>query len=124
MMIGAVIAVGVGVMVGALLLADLAPGSSLGAAIPAHVATALVAAGLVGAAAVSGSGALRWIAVGALGGAAALGYRLFTKATASTSRTDVRSSRAPSTSSAPLLVIHGLAATAAIALALLAAIMS
>jgi len=125
MIIGAVISAGVGVLLGALLLADLPPGSSLGTAAAAHVSVALVAAGLVGAAAVSGSASLRWVAAVALGGAAVLGYRLFAKARfAPTSRPDDGASEDKAASSPALLVIHGVAAAAAIALALLAAITS
>jgi hypothetical protein len=125
MIIGAVVAGGIGILVGALLLADLPPDSSFGVAAPAHVSVALLAVGVVGAAAVSGSSSLRWVGVVALGAAAALGYRLFARVRlASTSGRDDSAREGRSSSSPALLVVHGLVAATAIALALLAAIRS
>ena len=123
MTIGAVIAVGLAVLVGTLLLADLPPGAGLGGSIALHVTTALLATSLVCAVAVGNSGLLAGTALAVLVGAVGLGIRLYRRvARAVEAKSVVPPDGIERRVSPALLVVHGAAAGAAVVLTLLVVI--
>lgn len=106
----AVVSVLVAVLVGAIVLADLAPGPGLRPVAGAHVTVALVAAGLVCIAAFAGGAPVAWLAVVGIVAAGSLGLLTWR-----------RSLGGPTPVSRGLLIAHGAAAGLTLLFALLLA---
>ncbi len=113
MAIGAVLCVFVAVLIGTLLLADLAAGTALRRLVASHVTLALVATVVVCAAAFTSSAPLAWLAAAVVVAAASVGVVTWR-------RSHVQPS--PSGASGALLIAHGTAAALSIALAIVAAV--
>jgi len=116
MALAAVLAVFVGVLVGVLLLAEVANAKGLGWFKAAHLLLAVAAVAVISAAALTASSAVAWLAAGVVLATASAGVLLWRRSVAGAS---------PDVPGVPtaLLAIHGTAAALALLLIVLAAIL-
>jgi hypothetical protein len=122
-----VIAAMVAVLVGALVLADLAPRPPLRRMVTTHVAVALAGTVVLCVAAFGDSPAVAWVAVAVLVGAVALGLRAYRRSIALGSagpsgEEGAVAGAASSPVSPAVLMVHGGAATAVVLLTLMVAL--
>ena len=98
------------ILIGVLLLGDVAPGSAPRPLLTAHVSVALVAAAVVCVAAVGAGASAAWIGASVATVTAGLGVTLYT--------------RVPGRQSPGLLIAHGVGAAATVALVVLAGLLA